>query len=128
VRDLNAFYRNEAALYAQDYSRGGFEWVDCNDAQNSVVAFLRRGEQPADLVLVVCNFTPVVRENYRIGVPRGGFWRECLNSDAPSYGGSGQGNFGGVEASPLSAHGREHSLSLRLPPLGVVMLKAPGGQ
>ena len=128
VRDLNAFYRAEGALYALDYSRGGFEWVDCNDAQNSVVAFLRRGEQATDLVLVVCNFTPVVRENYRIGVPRGGFWRECLNSDASNYGGSGQGNFGGVEASPLPAHGREHSLSLRLPPLAVVMLKPAGGQ
>ena len=127
VRDLNAFYRSEPALYEQDFSPAGFEWVDCNDAMNSVVAFLRRGKRWEDLVLVVCNFTPVVRENYRVGVPRGGFWRECLNSDAPDYGGSGQGNFGGVEASPLPAHGRDHSLNLRLPPLGVLMLKPGGG-
>jgi 1,4-alpha-glucan branching enzyme len=127
LRDLNTFYRSEPALYAKDFSPAGFEWVDCNDAPNSVVAFLRRGERWEDLVLVVCNFTPVVRENYRVGVPRGGFWRECLNSDAPGYGGSGQGNFGGVEASPLSAHGREHSLNLRLPPLGVLMFKPGGG-
>jgi 1,4-alpha-glucan branching enzyme len=127
VRDLNAFYRNERALYMRDFSREGFEWISFNDAPNSVVAFLRRGERWEDLVLVVCNFTPVVRENYRIGIPRGGFWRECLNSDAPHYGGSGQGNFGGVEASPLPAHGRDHSLNLRLPPLGVLMLKPGGG-
>jgi 1,4-alpha-glucan branching enzyme len=126
VRDLNAFYRAEPALYAQDFSPAGFEWVDCDDALNSIVAFLRRGKRSEDVVLVICNFTPVVRENYRVGVPIAGFWRECLNSDAPEYGGSGQGNLGGVEASPLSAHGREHSLNLRLPPLGVLMLK-PGG-
>jgi len=127
VRDLNAFYRSEPALHARDFSRAGFEWVDCNDASNSVIAFLRRGKRWEDLVLVICNFTPVVRENYRVGVPRGGFWRECLNSDAPAYGGSGQGNFGGVEASPLPAHEREHSLNLRLPPLGVLILKPGGG-
>ena len=127
VRDLNAFYQNEPALFTIDFSREGFEWVTCDDADNSVVAFLRRGERWEDLLLVVCNFTPVVRENYRIGIPLGGFWRESLNSDATYYGGSGQGNFGAVEASPLPAHGRDHSLNLRLPPLGVLMLKAGGG-
>jgi 1,4-alpha-glucan branching enzyme len=123
VEDLNRFYRGEPALYEIDFAPEGFEWIDANDADNSVTAFLRKGMDPRDLVLVVCNFTPVVRENYRVGVPVGGGWRECLNSDAPLYGGSGQGNLGGVEAAPLPAHGRFHSLNLRLPPLGALFLK-----
>ena len=127
VRDLNAFYRNEPALFEQDFSPAGFEWIDCNDAENSTISFLRKGRDEKDIVVVVCNFTPVVRENYRIGVPRAGFWRECLNSDAPHYGGSGQGNLGGVEAAPLPAHGRYQSLNLRLPPLSVLMLKPESG-
>jgi len=127
VRDLNAFYRNEPALFEQDFSPAGFEWIDCNDAENSTISFLRKGRDEKDIVVVVCNFTPVVRENYRIGVPRAGFWRECLNSDAPHYGGSGQGNLGGVEAAPLQAHGRYQSLNLRLPPLSVLMLKPESG-
>ena len=125
VRDLNAFYRTERALFELDFSPEGFEWIDCNDADNSVISFLRKGRRPDDLVLIVCNFTPVVRANYRIGVPRGGFWRERLNSDAAHYGGSGQGNLGGCEAAPLPAHGHYHSLNLRLPPLSTLMLK-PG--
>ncbi len=127
VRDLNAFYRAEPALSELDFSPEGFEWIDWSDADNSVLSFLRKGRRPHDLVLVVCNFTPVPRENYRVGVPCGGFWRECLNSDAPHYGGSGQGNLGGVDAAPLPAHGRYHSLNLRLPPLSTLMLK-PGGR
>jgi 1,4-alpha-glucan branching enzyme len=122
VRDLNRFYRSAPALYELDFSSDGFEWIDCNDSQSSVIAFLRK-DKHGGMVLVVCNFTPLVRENYRVGVPRGGFWRECLNSDAQNYGGSGQGNLGGVEAAPLPAHGRFHSLSLRLPPLGVLFLR-----
>jgi len=127
VRDLNTFYRNEPALFEQDFSPAGFEWIDCNDAENSTISFLRKGREDKDVVLVICNFTPVVRENYRIGVPRAGFWRECLNSDAPHYGGSGQSNLGGIEAAPLQAHGRYQSLNLRLPPLGVLMLKPESG-
>jgi 1,4-alpha-glucan branching enzyme len=127
VRDLNTFYRTQPALFELDFSPDGFEWIDCNDADNSVISFLRKGRQPEDLVLVVCNFTPVLRDNYRVGVPRGGFWRECLNSDASHYGGSGQGNLGGTEAAPLPAHGRYHSLNLRLPPLSTLMLKPGGG-
>jgi 1,4-alpha-glucan branching enzyme len=123
VEDLNRFYRNEPALYECDFSTAGFEWVDCNDAESSVITFLRKGRHPQDIVLVVCNFTPLLRENYRVGVPVGGYWRECLNSDAPLYGGSGQGNMGGADAAPLPAHGRYHSLNLRLPPLGVMFLK-----
>jgi 1,4-alpha-glucan branching enzyme len=123
VKDLNRFYRDQPALYEQDFSPSGFEWIDANDSEGSVIAFLRKGRKPSDVVLVVCNFTPVVRDNYRIGVPRGGYWRECLNSDAPLYGGSGQGNLGGVEAAPVSSHGHFHSLSLKLPPLAVLFLK-----
>jgi 1,4-alpha-glucan branching enzyme len=122
VRDLNRFYRSTPALYRRDFSSEGFEWIDCNDRDASVIAFLRKGDRPEDLVVVVCNFTPVPRDNYRLGVPRGGVWRERLNSDARDYGGSGQGNLGAVEAAPLEAHGRTHSLYLRLPPLGALFL------
>jgi 1,4-alpha-glucan branching enzyme len=101
VRDLNRFYRATPALYEADFSLDGFEWVDCNDNESSVLSFLRKGPASNDVVLVVCNFTPVARQNYRVGVPRGGMWRECLNSDAGFYGGSGQGNLGAVETSPL---------------------------
>jgi len=122
VRELNRLYRDTPALYELDFSQQGFEWIDCNDAEGSVLAFLRKDRTRGGVVLVVCNFTPMLRENYRVGVPRGGLWRERLNSDAREYGGSGQGNLGAVEASPLPAHGRFHSLSLRLPPLGVLFL------
>ena len=125
VEDLNRFYRAEGALHQEDFSQAGFEWIDCGDRENSVLAWLRRGHDPADVLLVVCNFTPVPRHNYGIGVPRGGWWRECLNSDAPLYGGSGQGNLGGLEAAPVSCHRRYHSLSLTLPPLAAIVLK-PG--
>jgi 1,4-alpha-glucan branching enzyme len=124
VRDLNHFYRQTPALFELDFSPEGFEWVDCSDAEGSVISFLRK-DRAGKVVLVVCNFTPVVRENYRIGVPHGGRWREQLNSDAREYGGSGQGNLGGAEAAPLPAHGRYHSLSLRLPPLGALFLATP---
>ena len=127
VRDLNAFYRTEPALFELDFSPQGFDWIDCHDADKSVISFLRRGRRARDVVLVVCNFTPVTRENYRVGVPSGGFWRECLNSDATQYGGSGQGNLGGVDAAPLAAHGRYHSLNLKLPPLSTLMLKPEDG-
>jgi 1,4-alpha-glucan branching enzyme len=127
VRDLNAFYRTEPALFELDFSPQGFDWIDCHDADKSVISFLRKGRCAPDVVLVVCNFTPVTRENYRVGVPSGGFWRECLNSDATQYGGSGQGNLGGVDAAPLAAHGRYHSLNLKLPPLSTLMLKPEGG-
>jgi 1,4-alpha-glucan branching enzyme len=125
IQDLNRCYRADAALSRHDFDAGGFEWVDLHDWEQSVVSFLRKGDAPDDVILVVCNFTPVPHTNYRVGVPRGGFWRELLNSDASIYGGSGQGNLGGVEASAVPAHGRSHSLSLTLPPLGVVYLKAP---
>ncbi len=124
VQDLNRIYRSEPALHALDFSPDGFEWIDCSDAQQSVLSFLRKGSTPDDIMLVVCNFTPMPRYNYQIGVPHGGFWRELLNSDAALYGGSGQGNMGGVEAAPIPAHGRSHSLMLTLPPLAVAYFKA----
>jgi 1,4-alpha-glucan branching enzyme len=126
VRDLNHFYRAEPAIYELDFKQEGFEWVDFRDWEESIISFLRRGRRTDDIFLVVCNFTPVPRRNYRVGVPRGGFWKEVLNSDARIYGGSGHGNFGGVEATPVPAHGKYHSLSLTLPPLGVFFLKSEG--
>jgi len=123
VRDLNHLYRSEAALHAQDFITDGFRWVDVHNWEQSVIAFIRSGERPEDSILVICNFTPVPRLNYRVGVPRGDRWREILNSDAESYGGAGCGNLGGVEAAPVPAHGHYHSLSLTLPPLSVLFFK-----
>jgi 1,4-alpha-glucan branching enzyme len=129
VRDLNRCYRNETALHELDFEREGFEWIDCHDAEASVISFVRRDRQRGDIILVVCNFTPVPRLSYRVGVPRGGHWQEILNSDAEIYGGGGVGNFGGIEAAPVAAQGRYQSLSLNLPPLGVVFMKnVRGGQ
>ncbi len=126
VQDLNRVYRTEPALYQQDFQSEGFEWVDFHDWEKSIVSFVRKGRNASDAVLVVCNFTPVVRTDYRIGVPAPGFWRELLNSDAGCYGGSGTGNRGGVESEPVEAHGRPHSVSLILPPLAVLFFRSPG--
>ena len=121
---LNEAYRHEAALHALDCDPAGFEWIDTNDAERSVISFLRKSPDGKEQIAIVCNFTPVPRYNYRIGAPRGGFWRELLNSDASEHGGSGHGNLGGVEASPLPCFGRLHSLTLTLPPLGAIYLKS----
>jgi 1,4-alpha-glucan branching enzyme len=123
VRDLNHFYKREPALYELDFEPGGFEWIDIGDWEKSIISFLRRGKSTEDIVLAVCNFTPVPRHHYRIGVPVGGRWTEVLNSDGKEYGGSGLGNFGGAEASPIPFHGRAYSLSLTLPPLGILFFK-----
>jgi 1,4-alpha-glucan branching enzyme len=125
VRDLNTMYRGEPALYQVDHDAAGFEWVDCNDHEHSIVSFLRRAADDRQTVLVVVNFTPVPRHNYRVGVPVGGYWTEVLNSDAERYGGSGQGNLGGVDSVPLPMHGRPHALTITLPPLAVVMFRGP---
>jgi 1,4-alpha-glucan branching enzyme len=125
VRDLNTLLRGEPSLYELDSDPAGFEWIDCKDAARSVVSFLRRGRDPNNQLLFVCNFTPVVRQNYRVGAPSGGCWTEILNGDAPLYGGSGQGNMGGVEAVPLPLHGRPWSLNITLPPLAAVVFR-PG--
>ena len=122
VGDLNSVYRSLPALHELDSDPAGFEWIDCNDTDASVVSLLRKGRAEGSVVAIVCNFTPVLRPNYRVGVPSGGFWEERLNSDARDYGGSGAGNMGGVEASPLACHGRRFSLSLVLPPLSILFL------
>jgi 1,4-alpha-glucan branching enzyme len=121
VRDLNQLYRATPALHEVEFSEAGFQWIDCDDADMSVISYLRRSSS-GDVALIVCNFTPVPRADYRVGVPRGGYWRERINSDANAYGGSGQGNLGGLVARTPGAHGWAHSLSLRLPPLAAVVL------
>jgi 1,4-alpha-glucan branching enzyme len=123
VEDLNRTYRGEKALYERDFEPGGFQWIDCNDSQQSTISLMRKGSHEDDTILIACNFTPVPRHNYRVGAPKGGFWREILNSDSTNYGGSGQGNMGGLEAAPLPFHGQPYSLNLTLPPLGLVYLK-----
>jgi len=123
VKDLNALYRRETALHELDFDPSGFEWVDFNDVDHSVISYLRKGRSTPDQILVVCNFTPVAHGDYRVGVPAGGTWRELLNSDAAEYGGTGKGNLGAVEAEAKPAHGRSHSLRLTLPPLGVLVFK-----
>ena len=125
VRDLNTFYRGEPALHQLDTDPAGFAWIDCNDAEASVLTYLRRGKETADVLVIACNFTPLPRHNYRIGVPAAGYWTESLNSDAPLYGGSGQGNMGGVEATPIACHGHFQSLNVTLPPLGIVVFRGP---
>jgi 1,4-alpha-glucan branching enzyme len=128
VGHLNWLYRHEPALHEGDASQPGFEWVDADDADQSTLSFLRKSERTGDLILATFNFTPVVRYNARVGVPRGGFWRELLNTDAQDYGGSGQGNQGGVEAAPFGWHFKSHSLTLTLPPLAAVLFKQEGTQ
>ena len=123
VEDLNKLYKHKGALHQLDFDPAGFEWIDCNDSQNSGLSFIRKGYSQKDTVLTVCNFTPVPRYNYRVGVPTGGYWREILNSDAKEYGGSGHGNLGGMEASPVPFHGRPYSLNLTLPPLAAIFLE-----
>jgi 1,4-alpha-glucan branching enzyme len=126
VGHLNRVYRDEAALHESDHDPEGFRWVNCSDRERSVVSLVRKNARRDQHVLIVCNFTPLPRANYRLGAPRGGIWREILNSDAKEFGGSGHGNLGAVEASPVPLHGRTHSLTLTLPPLGALFLKSEG--
>jgi len=123
VKDLNNLYRREPALHELDFDPAGFEWIDFNDVNHSIVSYLRRGSSTPDVILVVCNFTPVAHGDYRVGVPFAGPWKELLNSDAKEYGGRGLGNLGALEAVPEPIHGRSHSLRLTLPPLGVLVFK-----
>jgi 1,4-alpha-glucan branching enzyme len=122
VEDLNRLLRENPALHERDCESGGFEWVDCNDAENSVLSYLRKSRD-GGLLLVAANFTPLPRADYLVGVPRPGHWRERMNSDATLYGGSGVGNQGGVDSVPVSMHGRFHALNLTLPPLGLLMFE-----
>lgn len=121
---LATLYKSEPALHELDCDPSGFEWIDANDVELSVLSYLRYSLHTREMIAVVLNFTPDPRVNYRIGVPRGGYWREIFNSDAAEHGGAGWGNLGGVEATPVGFHGRPHSLNLTLPPLGAIFLKA----
>jgi 1,4-alpha-glucan branching enzyme len=123
VEDLNRLYRSEPALFERDFEPAGFEWIDCNDHESSVISLVRRAADPDDWIVVVFNWTPVLRTNYRIGVPEPGFYRELLNSDAEIYAGTNVGNQGGVEAEPVARHGHAHSLNLTLPPLAALVFK-----
>jgi 1,4-alpha-glucan branching enzyme len=123
VRDLNGLYRNEPALYERDMTGDGFRWISCDDWQNSVYAYVRQGKEPHERVVVVINFTPVPRYNYRVGVPTAGFYVERINTDSSLYGGSNVGNVGGVYSQPGSCHGESQFISLTLPPLGMLVLK-----
>ena len=126
VKELNRTYRTEKALYELDFDPAGFEWIDCNDTQQSTLSLIRKSRSTSEIMLTVLNFTPTPRYNYQVGVPRGGLWQEILNSDAEEYGGSGHGNFGGIEAVPIEIHGGPYSLKLTLPPLGAVFFKSEG--
>jgi len=110
-------------LHLLDSDTAGYEWINGSDADYSVIAFMRKCADSGQTVIIVCNFTPMPRQNYRIGAPSTGFWKEILNSDAKEYWGSGQGNAGGVEAVPVPWHGRHQSLSLTLPPLAILFFK-----
>jgi len=123
VRDLNHVYAAERALHEVDFDPAGFQWIDCNDSENSVVSLIRRSQDGAEFVVAVLNFTPVPREGYRVGVPEGGAYRELVNSDAGYYGGGNVGNGGVITTEPIPDHGYDDSLSLRLPPLGFLLLK-----
>jgi 1,4-alpha-glucan branching enzyme len=122
LADLNRLYRTTPALHRYDCEPRGFEWIDAGDAENSVIVYLRNGAEDEPPALVACNMTPVVRENYRVGAPHGGPWREALNTDAERYGGSNVGNGGGLNAEDVPWHGRQHSLRLTLPPLATIVL------
>ncbi|MBF0384873.1 MAG: 1,4-alpha-glucan branching protein GlgB [Candidatus Omnitrophica bacterium] len=123
VADLNFVYKNQSALHEKDFTSDGFEWIDYSDWQQSVISFIRKENRREEDILIVCNFTPVPRFNYRIGVPAEGYWGELLNSNAKEYGGEGMGNMGGVSAEQIGFHGRPYSLSLTLPPLSVLYFK-----
>jgi 1,4-alpha-glucan branching enzyme len=121
--DVNHFYKNEPALHETDCDPSGFEFVDANDADNSMLSFLRRTRDGRTWLLVVCNFTPVPRHDYHVGVPADGWWEEALNSDASHYGGSGLGNLGGKHAEWWGSHGRPHTLRVTAPPLSIVVFR-----
>ncbi|HTC78617.1 MAG TPA: alpha amylase C-terminal domain-containing protein, partial [Terriglobales bacterium] len=123
VRELNRLYRANPALYEVDFHYTGFEWVDFHDVQNSIIAFLRRAEDPNDRILFCCNFTPVIRQGYEFGVAEEGFYQEIFNTDAEMFGGSNVGNGGCVSSRAVPRHNRPHSIAVTLPPLAVVAFR-----
>jgi len=124
VADLNRTYRAEKALHELDCDPAGFEWIDGSDSQQSMLSFIRKSTAGSEIVAAVFNFTPVPRHDYRVGVPRGGYWKEILNSDSRGYGGVDFGNLGGIEAEKVATHGRPYSVKLVVPPLGALFLKS----
>jgi 1,4-alpha-glucan branching enzyme len=126
VGALNWLYRTERAMHDCDTSSEGFEWIDCQDADNNVLSMLRKSRNSDEAILILCNFSTLPRHNYRVGVPFRGHWQELLNTDAAEFGGSGQGNFGGVDSVPIPLHGRNQSLTLTVPPLGAVFFRWSG--
>jgi 1,4-alpha-glucan branching enzyme len=123
ITDLNKLYKTQPGLYEKQFSQEGFEWINYSDHQNAVMSFIRKGNDPKDDVIVVCNFTQVVRSNYRIGLPRKGKLTEIFNSDAKIYGGSGVTNHGKLTIEAMPYDGRDYSIELLLPPLGVTVFK-----
>jgi 1,4-alpha-glucan branching enzyme len=123
VGDLNRIYRENPALHRLDFDHTGFSWLEANDSDHGTLAFMRHGGNPGDEVVVICNFTPIPRENYRTGVPANGTWQEILNTDSRFYDGSGIGNLGRLEAAPVPYQGQPYSINLTLPPLAAVFLK-----
>jgi len=123
VRELNRLYRENPAYYQVDFHYQGFEWIDFHDAEHSIISFLRRAEDPKDFLVCCCNFTPMPRKLYDIGVPEAGVYEEILNTDSELFGGSNMGNGGAVTSAPVPKHGRPHSLSVTLPPLAVVAFR-----
>jgi 1,4-alpha-glucan branching enzyme len=127
VADLNALYRREPALHQLEFDGHGFEWIDVQSREDSVLAYLRKAKDPNDFVVVIGNFTPVTRDVHRVGLPVGGWYREVFNSDSEYYGGSNVGNYPGVMADEISHHGRPFSLSMKLPPLSISVFKPERG-
>ena len=123
IKDLNQFYRQEKALHEVDFESDGFQWLESNDNEHSVLVFLRKSKDGKEQILVTCNFVPTPWTNYRIGVPEKGIWQECLNSDASAYGGSGHGNMGEATAKPIPSHGNDYSLNITIPPMGILFFK-----
>ena len=126
VRDLNRTYQQQPAFFEVDFDPAGFQWIDCNDNENSVFSLVRRARDASDFLVFVFNFTPVPRDRYRIGVPEAGDYAEILNSDSSTYGGTNVGNAGHVTSEAVAAHGFDQSLSLTIPPLGCLYLKKRG--
>ena len=123
---ISSWRRTDAQTYAARAENEGYEWIDFHNWEESIISFIRKDRATKEIVLVVCNLTPMYRPGYRVGVPAGGYWKEALNSDASEYGGSGKGNMGGVEAERIQAHRREYSVNITLPPLSTLLFKHSG--